>query len=159
MNREPMLKQESLLKLKRLYKDILLLTLRQQQIMEAGEPISWPMSTILELQQQRQLIMQRIDELELDLRPASVSQLAAAPAAVKYDTLKTDEAADQELLTQIRRTIQAIQTVERSCQLQMEKAKQTVKSKILQTRDNKKAHKAYNQTGAHASAWFIDKKR
>lgn len=156
MNGDFASKRENLLRIKRLYKDLLLLALRQQQIMESADAQVWPMQSILELQNQRQAIMQRIDELDC---AGELMKLSSWTGANTGGEDQTEPGNEKEILAQIRKTMLAIQTVELNCQQQMEKAQQIMRKKIAQTRDNKKAHLAYNQSGSYSSAWFFDKKR
>ncbi len=140
--------QESLLVIKRLYENILEISVRQKQLLEPDQEISWPMDLIFELQDERQEIMKRIDELDSFFGSGSSSP-----------SLATDTKLYREILLQMRSILRAIDANDHSCQDRLEDAMQKMMSKLSQTRENKKAQAAYIQDDVYAPAWFFDKKQ
>jgi len=136
---------EKLLQAKQFYEDILAVAIQLKQLMESENEQTWPMAAIMELQDERQKIMQRIDELD------SVAEM------IRYADQK--QLTNNVIIEQIRKTVLDIQAVDRNCQAKLEEGKRKTKGKILKIRQNKKAQAAYNQTGNYSSAWFFDKKK
>ena len=136
---------ERLLRAKQFYEDILAVAIQMQQLMESENEQIWPMAKIMKLQDKRQDIMQRIDELD-----SSGESLAFSD----QQQLKNNT-----IMSQIREIIMEIQEVDRSCRVKLEEGKRKTKGKIMRARESKKAQIAYNQGGNYASACFIDKKR
>lgn len=147
MNRDIVPAREGLLKEKQLYEDLLLISIRQKQLMDAEDEESWPLESILELQDKRQEIMQQIDEVKL-MEGLNTDQ--------RYNSQPDSD--DKETMAQIRKIILEIQAIELSCQARLEEAKRIIKGKISRVRENKKAQIAYKQMNSYESAWFFDKK-
>jgi len=147
MNRDIVPAREGLLKAKQLYEDLLLISIRLKQLMDAEDEESWPLESILELQDKRQEIMQQIDEVEL---------VEGLYSDQRYNSQADND--DKETMAQIRKIILDIQAIELSCQARLEEAKRIIKDKITRVRENKKAQIAYNHMNSYESAWFFDKK-
>ncbi|PKM76225.1 MAG: hypothetical protein CVU90_13335 [Firmicutes bacterium HGW-Firmicutes-15] len=148
--------QETLLVIKRLYEDMLEISVRQKQLLESDQEISWSMDLMFELQDERQEIMQRIDELDSFFGSGSSS-----PDSLTNSTsgLATYTKLYREILLQMRSIIRAIEANDHSCQDRLEDAMQKMMSKLSQVKENKKAQVAYNQEDVYAPAWFFDKKQ
>ena len=140
--------QESLHTIKMLYEDILELSIRQNQLLEPGQEISWPMEAMFKLKDERQDIMQHIDEMD--------AFFGSSPASLP---LYATGGGDLEILLQMRNIIQAIEVNDHICQDSLEEGKQKMMSKLSSTRENKKAQIAYTQEDVYAPAWFFDKKK
>ncbi len=147
MNRDIVPAREGLLKAKQLYEDLLLISIRLKQLMDAEDEESWPLESIMELQDKRQEIMQQIDEVEL---------VEGLYSDQRYNSQADND--DKETMAQIRKIILDIQAIELSCQARLEEAKRIIKDKITRVRENKKAQIAYNHMNSYESAWFFDKK-
>jgi len=147
MNRDIVPAREGLLKAKQLYEDLLLISIRLKQLMDAEDEESWPLESIMELQDKRQEIMQQIDEVEL---------VEGLYSDQRYNSQADND--DKETMAQIRKIILEIQAIELSCQARLEEAKRIIKDKITRVRENKKAQIAYNHMNSYESAWFFDKK-
>lgn len=136
--------QKSLLIIQGFFEDMLNISIQQKKLLESDQEISWRMDTMLDLQDKRQKIMQRIDELNIFFGSDS-------------DYLASDANSYQDVLQQIKNVIMAIDINDHYCQDKLEKGKQKMMSKLSQVRENKKAQVAYMQEDVNEPAWFFDK--
>lgn len=152
--------QDQLTRAKNLYELMRELSIRQKELLEPEDELDWPMEVMLKLQNERQEIMQRIEDLDyLRVSNFSKSSPLTAFAAGDAKPLAEDEPLCQEMVEQIRKIILDIQAVDFSCKAKIEMAMPKIAGKISQTRENKKAELAYSQGNMNTSAWFFDKKQ
>jgi len=142
--------QEQMDEIKELYKNILVIANKQQQLIKAEDELSWPMDTMLEFLNERQAIIQRIDAVDYAGIGTPSAKMALSPG---------DQAVYSAAKEQIRNTIREIQAIDRSCQAKIESAMEKLSSKMSKNRESKKAQLAYGQGDVHTSAWFFDKKQ
>jgi hypothetical protein len=151
--------QEALPIIQGLFEDMLEISFQQKQLLESDQEISWPMDAMLELQDKRQDIMQRLDELNFFFGTESKLSSLELWADGGGDCSASDVDNCRDMLQQIKNVIMAIDINDHCCQEKLEKGKQKMMSKLSQVRENKKAQVAYIQEDAYEPAWFFDKKK
>lgn len=147
MNRKMDERLEILKKIKGLFGDILGISTQQLGILEQEEEQAWSMDVILDLLDNRQHLLERIEELDSILK-----------TSLENPQVDFNQELYGILQAQIHTVIKEIQANDLIIQTRMEKGMQMMSSKLSQTRENKKAQLAYDHGGVCTPAWFFDKK-
>lgn len=141
---------EQIDELKELYEELLAIAVKQQQLIEPEDEISWPMDSVAELQNQAQQIMKKVD----------MADRAGINLSIDMKHLPPDEqTAYIDKTEQIRGIIREIQKINRDCRTKLEPAMKKMSRKLNQTKESKKAQLAYGVGNIDSPAWFFDKKR
>lgn len=151
--------QKALLIIQGLFEDMLEISIQQKKLLESDQEISWPMDAMFELQDKRQDIMQRLDEVNAFFGPESKMSSLELWVNDGGDCSARDVNSCRDILQQTKNVMMAIDINDHYCQEKLEKGKQTMMSKLSQVRKNKKAQVAYAQEDVYAPAWFFDKKK
>ncbi|MDD4802940.1 MAG: hypothetical protein PHF24_08360 [Syntrophomonas sp.] len=153
-------KQETLLKIKSLYENMLAISIRQKQILSPGQELSWSMDLMHKLQDERQGIMQQIDAVDTFFGSGSSEPGAPQYVSAEEGTLGGEDINYyKEMMIQLRAIISAIEDNDHNCQDRMEEGVRLIKVKLSQLKQSKEAQIAYDQGDFYDSAWFFDKRK